>query len=184
VTPLEQRLGGRQPQLVELIVDGRLLLDINVPRRNIGLRLVVIVVGDEVLDGVVREEGLELVIELRRQRLIVRENERRAVQLFNDLGHGISLARASNPEQHLVLFTIVQSAGERFDRLTLVSLRFVSTDEPEIHDDLDSPECAVLDLFRHLTEHNFVGWVSLHYTTAQSDDRGRAAAADIYQYVT
>ena len=88
VAPLEQRLGGRQPQLVELVVDRRFLLDVNVAGGNVGFGLVIVVIRDEVFDRVVREERLELVIELRRQSLVVRHNQRRTVQLLDDLGHG------------------------------------------------------------------------------------------------
>ena len=60
---------------------GGFLLDVDVAGGNVGLGLVVVVIGDEVLDRVVREERLELVIELRRQRLVVRHDQRRAVQV-------------------------------------------------------------------------------------------------------
>ena len=81
IAPLEQRARGRQPQLVQLIVDGRFLLDVNVAGGNVGFRLVIVVIRDEILDGVVREKALELVIELRGQRLVVRQHERRTVDL-------------------------------------------------------------------------------------------------------
>ena len=60
----------------------RVLLDVRVRRRHVGLGLVVVVVRDEVLDGVVREELLELAVELRRQRLVVRDDQRRHVELW------------------------------------------------------------------------------------------------------
>ncbi len=106
VAALEQRLGGRQPQLVELVVDRGFLLDVNVARRNVGLRLVIVVIGDEVLDRIVREERLELVIKLRRQRLVVRQDQRGTIDLLDDLGHREGLARAGDAQQHLVLVAI------------------------------------------------------------------------------
>ena len=106
VAALEQRLGGRQAQLVEFVVDGRLLLDIDVAGRNVGFGLVVVVVGDEVLDRIVREEAFELVIKLRRQRLVVRQNERRTVDLVDELGHREGLAGAGDAQQHLVLLAL------------------------------------------------------------------------------
>ena len=54
------------------------LLDVEVGLGNVGLGLVVVVVGDEVLDGVVGEELPELVAELRGERLVVGDHERRA----------------------------------------------------------------------------------------------------------
>ena len=56
VAALEQRLGGGQAQLVELVVDGGFFFDVDVARRDVGFGLVVIVIADEVLDGVVGEE--------------------------------------------------------------------------------------------------------------------------------
>ena len=55
----------------------RVLLDVEVGLRDVRLGLVVVVVGDEVLDRVVREELPELVAELRGERLVVRDHERR-----------------------------------------------------------------------------------------------------------
>ena len=73
----EQRGGRRVAQAVDLVVDRGVLLDVEVLRRDVGLGLVVVVVADEVLDRVVREELAELVAELRRQRLVVRDHQRR-----------------------------------------------------------------------------------------------------------
>ena len=72
VAPLQQRLGGRQAHLLDVLVDRGVLLDVGVGGRHVGLGLVVVVVGDEVLHRVVREELLELAVELRRQGLVVR----------------------------------------------------------------------------------------------------------------
>jgi hypothetical protein len=55
---------------VDLFVDLAFLLDVGVRARDIGLGLVVVVVADEILDRVVREEALELAVELRGQRLV------------------------------------------------------------------------------------------------------------------
>ena len=74
----EQRRRGGMAQPVDLLVDRRVLLDVEVLRRDVGLGLVVVVVGDEVLDRVRREVRPELVAELRRQRLVVRDDQRRA----------------------------------------------------------------------------------------------------------
>ena len=43
-------------------------------RGHVGLGLVVVVVGDEVLDRVVREELAELAVQLRGERLVVRQH--------------------------------------------------------------------------------------------------------------
>src|SRR5207248_307333 len=71
IAPLKQRLGGREPQLIQFIIYGGFFLDIDIPRRNVCLRLVIVVVRNEVFNRVVREELSELVIELGGQSLIV-----------------------------------------------------------------------------------------------------------------
>ena len=75
VRPLEDGLGRRQPHLLDVLVDRRILLDVEIARRNVGFRLVVVVVGDEVLDRVVREEFAELGVELRGERLVGRDHD-------------------------------------------------------------------------------------------------------------
>ena len=79
VAAREQRGGRGVAQAVDLLVDRRVLLDVEVLGRDVGLGLVVVVVGDEVLDRVVGEERAELVAQLRGERLVVREHERRAL---------------------------------------------------------------------------------------------------------
>ena len=102
VVAFQQRPGRRVAHPVDLLVDLRFLLDIGVGARDVGLRLVVVVVGDEVFDRVLRKEGLELAVELRRQRLVRGEDDRRALGRLDDLGGGEGLAGAGGAEQHLV----------------------------------------------------------------------------------
>jgi hypothetical protein len=88
------------------------LLDVGVGARHVGLGLVVVVVGDEILHRVVGEEVLELAIELRGQRLVRRQDQRRALGRLDDLGHGEGLARAGDAEQHLVALGITDALDE------------------------------------------------------------------------
>ena len=89
--------------LVDLVVDGGVLLDVGVGRGDVGLGLVVVVVGDEVLDGVVGEELLELAVELGRQGLVVGEDQGRpAAAAAMTLAMVKVLPRAGDAEQDLV----------------------------------------------------------------------------------
>ncbi len=121
VAPLEDGAGRRMAHAVDLLVDRGFLLDIGVGPRHIGLGLVVVVVGDEILDRVLGEEALHLAIELRRQRLVGSEDERRALGALDDMRHGEGLARAGDPEQHLIALAAVDAGGELDDRLRLVA---------------------------------------------------------------
>ena len=75
-----------KPQALDLFVNRRILLDVGVGARDVGLRLVVIEVADEILDRVAREELFELRVKLRRERLVVRNDERRPVEFADDIG--------------------------------------------------------------------------------------------------
>ena len=92
VPPFQQGGGGGQAQPVNLLVDGRVLLDKGVRVGDIGLRLVVVVVGDEVLHRVVGEELPELGAQLGGQGLVVGQHQGGALHCLDDLGHGIGLA--------------------------------------------------------------------------------------------
>ena len=74
----EQAVGRRVPQPLDLVVDRRVLLDVGVRLRDVRLGLVVVVVGDEVLDRVVGQQLAELVGQLGGQRLVRRHHQRRA----------------------------------------------------------------------------------------------------------
>ena len=102
VVALQQALRRRVAHAVDRLVDLAVLLHVGVGARHVGFRLVVVVVADEVLDRVVREELLHLAIELRRQRLVRRQDQRRALRVLDQLGHGERLAGAGDAQQHLV----------------------------------------------------------------------------------
>ena len=109
------------PELVELLVDVRVLLDVGVGARHVGLGLVVVVVADEVLDRVVREELLELGRELRGQRLVVGDHKGRPLDSFYNAGHRERLAAAGDAHQGLVAHAVVDTPGEPVDRLGLIA---------------------------------------------------------------
>ncbi len=122
VVALEQRPRRRVAHAVDLLVDRGILLDIGVGARDIGFRLVVVVIGDEILDGVVGKETLELAVELRRQRLVGREDQRRALRRFDHLGHGEGFAGAGDAEQNLGAVVPPHAFDQFGDRRRLVAL--------------------------------------------------------------
>ena len=75
------------PHLVYRIVDGSIFRDIGVALRDIGFRLVVIVVANEIFDRVMWEKLFELLVELARQGFIVDQDQRGLLYLFNHVGH-------------------------------------------------------------------------------------------------
>ena len=103
VAPGQQRPGRRVPQPLDLFVDRGVLLDVGVGLRDVRLGLVVVVVGDEVLDRVVGEQLAQLVGELRRQRLVGQHHQGRALHPLDQPGHCRGLAGTGGTEQHGVL---------------------------------------------------------------------------------
>ena len=85
-------------QALDLVVYGAVLFNKRIRMRNIRLGLIIVVVRNEVLHGVIREKLAKLRAQLRRKGLIVRQHERRAVQLFDNARHGEGLARAGHAE--------------------------------------------------------------------------------------
>ena len=121
----QERARRAEPQARDVVVLRRVLLDVEVGLRDVRLGLVVVVVGDEVLDRVLREELAELVAELRGERLVVRDHERRALELLHHPGHRRRLARARRAEQRLPAVARAERLRELRDRARLVAGRAI-----------------------------------------------------------
>ena len=121
VAPLQHALGGRQPHLLYVFVDRAVLLDEQVALRDVGLGLVVVVVADEVLDGVVREELAKLAVQLRGQGLVGGEDDGRPPEPGDDVGHGEGLARAGDAQQRLEDFAVAHALDQLLDGGRLVA---------------------------------------------------------------
>ena len=132
VVASEQRSRRGMAQAVDLVVDRGVLLDVEVLRRDVGLGLVVVVVADEVLDGVVGEELPELVAELRGQRLVVGDHQRRALDPLDGRRHREGLTGAGGPEQRLKPLLRLDPLGQALDRLRLVRRRRIGRIELEL----------------------------------------------------
>src|SRR5271166_6035592 len=131
VVAFEQRARRRMAHTVDLLVDRAFLLDIGVGARHVGFRLVIIIIGDEVFDGVVWKKALELAVELRRQGLVRRKNQRRPVGPLDHLRHGEGLARAGDAEQDLIALMRPYAVDKLVDGGRLIALRLIFRDEPE-----------------------------------------------------
>ena len=128
VLPSTQQGGCRaQTQAVDLLVDAQVLVDIGVGAGDIGLGLIVVVVTDEVLYGVMREEHFHLRVELRRQGLVVAQYQRRTVEPLDHVGHGEGLAASRHAQQHLSRCARLNALYELINRLRLIARRSVFT---------------------------------------------------------
>ena len=129
----EQRRGGAQSELFDFLVDGEVFLDVGIGRGDVRLRLIVIVVADEVLHEVVGEEFLELAVELSGEGLVVAQNEGGPSSLCDDVGHRKGLAGTGDPEKGLRLGAVVDPFHQFGDGLGLIAGRLVFTLEVKLH---------------------------------------------------
>src|SRR5437763_610042 len=121
VTSGQEARGGGVSQPVDLVVDRRVLLDVGIARGQVGLGLVVVVVGHEVLDPVAREELAELVGQLGRERLVGRDHQGRALDLLHRPGDSCALAAPGDPEEGLEAVPLLDAAAQGLDRRGLVA---------------------------------------------------------------
>ena len=131
VPPLGKRARRAVAQLVDLLVDRAVLFDIRVRLRDVRFRLVVVVVGDKVFHGVFREKLAELRAKLRRERLVVREHQRRPVDIGDDVRHRKRLAGARDAEQRLLLEALLNPLRQLRDRFRLIARRLIGRDKLE-----------------------------------------------------
>ena len=109
IPALRQGNRRRQPQLVNLVIYGRILCNIGIGRRHICLRLIIIIIGDKVFYRIFREKFLELAVELSGQGLIVRYDQSGLVQGGDDIGHGKGLAGTGDTQQSLKLIALLEA---------------------------------------------------------------------------
>ena len=121
VPPLQQGAGGGEPQTVDLIVGGGILGDIGIRVGDIGLRLIVIVIRNEIFHRVVGEKLLELGAQLGRQGLVMGQDQGGPLHRLDHLGHGEGLAGAGDAQQHLLLQPVLDALRQRGDGLGLVA---------------------------------------------------------------
>ena len=95
--------------------------DVDVALRDVGFGLVVVVVADEIMDGVAREEGAELLVELGGQRLVVGQHQRRFAELGDHITRRKCLAGARRSEQGLARPAVAEALDELGDGLGLIA---------------------------------------------------------------
>ena len=123
VVPREERPGRGVPESVDLVVHARVLVDVRVRLLDVRLGLIVVVVGDEVLDGVVREQLAEFLVELCGEGLVVRDDERRLLEFLDRPGDRVRLPGPRHAEQRLLVHPALEPLDECLDGFGLVAGR-------------------------------------------------------------
>ena len=93
--------------------------------------MVVIVIGDEIFDGVVGEELLELGSKLGGQSLVVSHHDGGPLNFLNDVGHGEGLTATGNAQHGLVDGPFSHPLRQPGHRLGLISGHLEISDQFE-----------------------------------------------------
>ncbi|MCB0011177.1 MAG: GDP-mannose 4,6-dehydratase [Anaerolineales bacterium] len=126
VPALEDAPRRREAEFVELVVDRGVFLDIGVRRGYVGLGLIVVIVADEVLDRVMREEFAELAVELGSQGLVMGNHQGGPLGLLDDVGDGKGLTSAGRPQQRLEGLALIHAIDQVRNCGRLVAHWFIS----------------------------------------------------------
>ena len=117
-----QQVGrGLMAQTFHIVVDVGVFLDIGVGLRYVGLRLIVVVVGNEIAHRVVGHELAEFGAQLRGERLVRLDDERGTLQPFDQPCGGGGFAGAGGAHEHHVVLAVLDARGQFLDGLRLVS---------------------------------------------------------------
>ena len=121
VAVVEHRVGRGHAQHVEFLVGFGVLVNISIRLGQVRLGLVKIKIGDEVFDAVVREEFLQLGIQLAGQRFVMGKDQGRLVDLGDDVGNGVRFAGSGRAQKDLVLFALFDAFDQLCNRFGLIA---------------------------------------------------------------
>src|SRR6266853_359038 len=180
VASREQRRRGRVAHAVYLFVAARVLFDVCVAARDIRLGLVVVVVADEVLDRVLRQQATELGAELRRERLVGAEHQDRTLQLLHGPGHDVRFAASGDAQQDLLGQAGAHAVDQLLDGLRLVPGGLEGCVDTKAGGHGQGPILERTGVRQARRLHPFVykrrvfgGWKARLYTTARFELYGR-----------
>jgi hypothetical protein len=125
VAPLEQRARCGHTQAIDLLVDDRFFFNVDIGGGDVRFGLIVVVVRDEVFDGVLRKQGAKLLEQLRGERFVVCQDECRTLHALDDARDGKRFAATGDAEQDLILRAVVETAHDCFDGRGLIAFGLV-----------------------------------------------------------
>ena len=108
-------------ELFNLLVDSAVLFDVGVGMGDVGLRLIVVVVGDKVFHRVFREKLLEFAAKLGGKGFVVGQHQGGAVGFGDDVCHGKRLSGTGYAHEGLFPKPQLNSLRQLGDGLRLVA---------------------------------------------------------------
>ena len=114
-------------QLVNLVINRAVLFNISIGCRDICFGLIIIVIRNEIFNGVFGKEFLKLAAELRRKSFVVGKNKGWLINLFNNVCHCKGFTRACNAHKGLFLIAVQNALNKRVNSFRLVARRLEFT---------------------------------------------------------
>ena len=108
-------------QLVYFVVYGGVLFYINILSGHIRFGLIIVVIGNEILNGVFRKKLAELAAKLCRKSFVGCQHQSGTVCVCNYICHGKGLARARHTHKGLKALTCLNTGAELVYCLRLIS---------------------------------------------------------------
>ena len=121
VSTLKKCRRGAVSKHIYLVIYHSVLFDIHILAGDISLRLIVIVIGNEILYRVIGKELSELTAKLSRKSFVVCQNKRGTIQPRNNVCHSKGLARTCNAKKGLHSLALLDTLNQRFYSLGLIS---------------------------------------------------------------
>ena len=116
----QQGVGGGVAQFVDIVVDGRVFFDIGIGRGDVGFRLIIIIITDEIFHGVVRKQSPEFAVQLGGQSFIVGQHQGGTSGAGDDVGHGEGFTRTGDAEQYLIAHARLHVGDQFVDGVGLI----------------------------------------------------------------
>ena len=107
-------------QVVDFVVDGRILFNVGIGRWNISLRLIIVIIAYKILYGILRKDFAKFRTELCCKGFIVRNHQRGFLHFFNDIGYRKGFPRSGNAQKRLVAVSAVDRVNQRVDGFRLI----------------------------------------------------------------
>ena len=125
IAPFQKRSRCRVPHFFDFLVNLGIFFYIGISGCHIGFRLIIIVVGYEILYRIFRKKFFEFTVQLSCQRFIVGNHQCRAVGLRNDVRHRKCFPRTGYPQHNLFWIARIQPVHKLCNSFWLVAGRFI-----------------------------------------------------------
>ena len=109
-------------QAVDLGVDAGVFFNVGIAYRQVGFRLIIVVIRHKIMHGIGGEERAVLLCQLSRKCLVVSDDQGRLFDLGNNVGNGKRLPRTGNPQERLSRQPAPESVQQPRNRLRLVAV--------------------------------------------------------------